>query len=340
VDVPPAVGAAVSLLRLFVRAAARRTLWAVVLAYLVAGTASASERYVLVVAGAPGSAEHADNQARWLNTLVTSLRGSLGLPADHVVVLGGPNTDASARSTADNVRTAVRRLLQRASREDLVAVVLIGHGTWDGVTAKFNLVGPDLDASDWAALLAPLPSQVVVVNTTAASAPFLSELAGPRRVIVTATSSAAQRFDTVFAQFFSTALTEGEADLDKDERVSVWEAFTFASVRVKRHYEQRGQLATERALLDDTGDGVGKEAGDVGPDGTVASRTFLDAGPAVARAGSPALSELLSRRERLLADLDELKRKRTFMPVGDYASELERLLVDIARISQQIRRQS
>ncbi len=93
-------------------------------------------------------------------------------------------------------------------------------------------------------------------------------------------------------------------------------------------------------MLDDTGDGVGKEAGDVGPDGTVASRTFLDAGPAVARAGNPALSELLSRRERLLADLDELKRKRSFMPEGDYASELERLLVDIARISQQIRRQS
>ncbi len=200
-----------SLLRLFVRAAARRTPWAVVLACFLAGTASASERYVLVVAGAAGSADHAEHQARWLTTLVTSLRGSLGLPADQVVVLGGPNADASARSTADNVRAAIRRLQQRAGREDVIAVVLIGHGTWDGVTAKFNLVGPDLDAGDWAALLAPLPSQVVFVNTTAASAPFLSELAGPRRVIVTATSSAAQRFDTVFAELLLGRLHRGRS---------------------------------------------------------------------------------------------------------------------------------
>jgi hypothetical protein len=306
----------------------------------IEGRARASDRYVLAVAGAPGSPEHAEAQSQWLDSLAAGLRGPLGLPEDHVIVLGGASAGAASPATADNVRAAVTRLRQRVGRGDLVAVVLIGHGTWDGEAAKFNLVGPDLDAGAWAELLAPIDAQVVFVNTTAASAPFLPALAGPRRVVVTATNSPLQRFDTVFPQFFVAALTDAEADLDKDERISVWEAFTFASVRVKRHYAQRGQLATERAVLDDTGDGQGKEAGDVGPDGAIASRTFLDAGPAVARAANPALSELLARRERLLADLDELKRKRSFMPSGDYDVELERLLVDIARVSREIRRQS
>jgi hypothetical protein len=304
------------------------------------GAADAAERYVLAIAGAPGSDEHAEMQAGWLDTLASNLRGPLGLPADHVVILRGAAREASARATAENVRAALRGLQERAGPDDLVAVVLIGHGTWDGAVAKFNLVGPDLDAGEWAALLAPFKGRVVVVNTTAASAPFLEHLAGARRVVITATSSAAQRFDTVFAQFFVSAFTDADADLDKDGRVSVWEAFTFASVRVKRHYEQRGQLATERAVLDDTGDGVGKEAGDVGPDGAVASRMFLDAGPEVARAANPALSELLARRERLLADLEDLKRKRAFMPPGDFEAELERVLVEIARVSREVRRQS
>lgn len=306
----------------------------------LAPTAAAAERYVVAIAGAAGGSEYAEAQAKWTEALAAGLRGPLGLAKDRVIVLTGTAADPASRSTAESVRTALRTLQQRVGPEDLVAIVLIGHGTYDGTSAKFNLVGPDLDAAEWASLLAPFKSQLVVVNTTSASSPFLALLAGPRRVVVTATSSPAQRYDTVFAQFFVASLTSDEADLDKDERVSVWEAFTFASVRVKRYYEQRGQLATERAVLDDNGDGVGKEAGDTGPDGALASRTFLDAGPALARGTNPALSELLSRRERLLSDLDELKRKRTFMPAGDYSSELERLLVEIARVSQEIRRQS
>ena len=50
------------------------------------------------------------------------------------------------------------------------------------------------------------------------------------------------------------------ADSDKDGRISLWEAFAYASTLVKQYYEQRGQLSTERPVLDDTGDGVGKEA--------------------------------------------------------------------------------
>ena len=118
-----------------------------------------------------------------------------------------------------------------------------------------------METREWAALLKSIPGRVVVVDSTSASFPFIERLAGRKRIVITATDSAAQRFDTVFPEYFIRALTDHAADLDKDGRVSVWEAFIAASAGVRRYYEQRGQLATERALLDDNGDGQGREAG-------------------------------------------------------------------------------
>ncbi len=310
----------------------------VTLAWLAcASAAAAGQRHLLIVQGVAGSPEHAARQSAWVQRLAAAAAGPLGLPPSSVVVLTGEATAPERRATRENVRAAISRLQASAAPDDLVCLVLVGHGSYDGVDAKFNLVGPDLEAVEWAALLRPIRAQVVVVNTASASAPFLARLAGPRRVVITATATPAQRYDTLFAEFFTAAFDDEEADLDKDRRVSIWEAFAFASARVKRAYEQRGQLATERALLDDTGDGVGKEAGEPGPDGAVASRLFLDAGPVLERAAGPAASELLARRERLLADLDELKRKASFMPAADHARELERVIVEIARISRELR---
>jgi len=54
-------------------------------------------------------------------------------------------------------------------------------------------------------------------------------------------------------------------DSDKNGRVSILEAFDFASRGVRRWYQDQGRLSTERALLDDSGDGRGREAGQPGP---------------------------------------------------------------------------
>jgi hypothetical protein len=215
--------------------------------------------------------------------------------------------------------------------------VLIGHSTFDGVDAKFNLVGPDLEAADWQRLIAAIPGRVVFVNTTGASAPFLSRLAGPSRIVITATDNPAQKYETIFPEFFSQAFDAPEADLDKDGRVSIWEAFAFASGQVKQYYRQRGQLSVERPVLDDTGDGQGKDSSELGPDGAMASRTFLDAGDEAPAGAGPALSELINRRNVLEGEFDELKRRRTFMPPGDYEKQRDLLLIEIARVSRLIR---
>ena len=154
---------------------------------------------------------------------------------------------------------------------------------------------------------------------------------------MTATDNASQKYETVFPKFFVDAFAEADTDLDKDGRVSMWEAFAYASAQVKQYYRQRGQLSVERPVLDDNGDGIGKDAAGVGNDGSLASRTFLDADDDPARANGPALSELISRRNALELDFDELKKRRSFMPAGDYEKERDQILINIARISRQIR---
>lgn len=312
--------------------------WVVAAAVLSCGVsdAAAQQRYALVVAGASGGREFADRYSRWSGELSRILVENFKFDPAAVTVLSETPQPAAA-ATAVNVRRVLASLRERMTRDDLLFVVLIGHGTFDGLDAKFNLVGPDLESAEWAAALRPLSGRLVVVNTTSASFPFLEKLAAPRRVVISATDSAAQRFDTVFPEYFVRALADPASDLDKNDRISIWEAFAGASTAVRRHYQQRGQLSTERALLDDNGDGIGKDVADRGTEGAYASRTYLDESLPGARATDEALLKLLQRRTLLAADVDDLKIRKTFLAPADYAREFERLMIELARVSHDIR---
>jgi hypothetical protein len=228
-------------------------------------------------------------------------------------------------------------LRERMRADDLLFTLFIGHGTFDGVDAKFNLPGPDMEAAEWAALLNPLPGHLVVVNTTAASFPFLERLAAPRRIVITATGAEPQRFDTVFPEYFIAALRDEAADIDKNGRISIWEAFAAAAGGVRRHYQQRGQLSTERALLDDNGDGIGREAAAQGADGALASRTYLGAAMPGAPPTDEVLVDLLQRQASLAAEIEELQLKKVFMSPEEYAREFERAMLALARVARDIR---
>jgi hypothetical protein len=304
---------------------------------LAAGPAIAGERYALVISGAHGEDSYAEQYARWRQQTVTALLEKLAFDESAVLTLfdGGDEVHAA---TAAGVRRSIDALRGRMHADDLLFVLLIGHGSFDGMEAKFNLVGPDLSSAEWAALLKPVPGQLVVINTTAASFPFLERLSASRRVIVTATDSVAQKFDTVFPGFFVRALTDAEADLDKNGRVSIWEAFSAASLGTRRYYTQRGQLSTERALIDDNGDGVGREAAGEGTDGSLASRLYLDPDVAGAAPADEELLQLLQKRAALQIDADELKQRRQLMTPDEYQTEFERVMIALATVSRDIRR--
>src|SRR6185503_2359794 len=98
---------------------------------------------------------------------------------DRIITLAEHEGDGVQQATRQNVHRALADLRKRMTKDDQLVVLLIGHGTTlDGEEAKFNLIGPDLNAGEWSDLLRPLPGRLVFVNTTGASYPFLRKLAG------------------------------------------------------------------------------------------------------------------------------------------------------------------
>lgn len=305
-----------------------------------AATGWSAERYALIVTGASGGDEYAQKYDGWRTSFVETLQQKFNYPADHVTVLAEEEKDGARKATRENVRAALADLRARAAKDDVVVVLLIGHGTTgDGEEAKFNLVGPDLSADEWAALVKPIQSRVVFIDTTSGSFPFLKKVAGRGRIVVTATDAAAQQFETVFPEFIVKAFDDDSADFDKNGKVSIWEAFAYASAGVRNWFEERGQLATERPLLDDTGTGSGREADAPGTDGPLAQVTYLEPETLIAT-GNRELDALLRRRAELTVQLEQLKARKPNMLPDDYDTELEKVLLELARIDRQVRTKS
>jgi hypothetical protein len=308
-------------------------------ALLCPGAAAAQQQWALIVSGASGGAQYAAQQRDWRGRIAASLVGRYGFAESRVRVLVDDTATEGLQGTADNVRQALADMRRQMNADDFLLVVLMGHGTFDGEAAKFNLVGPDLTAGEWAGLLSDLPGRLAVVNTTASSFPFLEELSRRGRIVITATDSSAQRYATVFPEYFARTLDAASTDLDKNGRTSLWEVFVATSAAVKQHYEQRAQLATERPVIDDLGDGIGREAHVPGPHGRLARTVYLDAeDPALL--ADPALAELVRRRRVLEVEAEELRSRKDGMEPEAWLAEFERLMVELARVSRAIRQQS
>jgi hypothetical protein len=313
-----------------------RTTFLAALILFFAHTATAEQRWAIILSGASGGPKYAESMKSWRTALTSALVDRYGFAKDKVRVFVDETVKPGEQGTAVNVRAAIAEVKKQLTRDDVLIIVLLGHGTYDGDAAKFNLVGPDLTASDWSTLLTGIAAKLVIVNTTEASFPFLEKLSGSNRVVITATDSAAQKYATVFPEYFAKALGEASTDLDKNGRTSIFEVFAAASLSVKQHYEQRGQLTTERALIDDNGDGVGRESEAPGPDGALARTLYLD-GEDPAVANNPELAELTRRRRELEAQAEALKLKKESMSGVQWEAEYEKLMVELAKISREIR---
>jgi hypothetical protein len=307
---------------------------------LAAASASAQTTHLLLVVGLAGEPESGEAFTRWATTLVQSAE-RLGVAPGNVTYLSekGDGQGAAGRSTREEVTKAFDKLAASAGENDVVFVVLIGHGTFDGRAAKFNLPGPDMTPADFAPLLKRVKSRhVVFVNTASASGPFIEALAGPGRTIVTATRSGSERFATLFGGYFVDALAGTEADADRNRRISVLEAFTWAKREVANAYERQGIMRTENALLSDSGGEGSPDPKPDGKEGKVAA--VLSLGTAEATDPLPAdpkLRALYEERRDLERRVEALKLMKGAMPADQYASQLEKLLTDLALKTKQIR---
>lgn len=311
------------------------------LAFAVAmpAVAAGETRWAVIISGASGGEKYAEQMAAWRSDLRSALVDRYGFKAEHVKLLVDEAAKSGERATTANVRSLFAEIRKAGSKEDFVLVVLLGHGTYDGEVAKFNLVGPDMTARDWTDLLSGVQGRVTLINTTEASFPFLESLSARGRVVITATDSAAQKYATVFPDYFIKAMKETSSDLDKNGRTSIFEVFSAASAAVKQHYEQRGQLSTERALIDDNGDGKGREAAAEGPDGGLARVAFLDA-ETVSETTNPELANLIKRRRALEAQAEEHKQLKGVLPDAEWNTQFEKLMLELAQVSAEIRKRS
>jgi hypothetical protein len=300
---------------------------------IASGTNTAGNRVVdvILVVGAPGESAYGQTFAAEAQDWTAACR------AAHKSFW---QIDPSSADTneLEIVKQAIRA--QQHGEEELW-IALIGHGTFDGTEAKFNLSGPDLSASELSNLLAPVQRPLILVDTSAASAPFINALSHENRVIITATKSGAEENYTRFGKFFAKSLSGLDADIDKDGQVSALEAFLNASRQVEEFYKSERRLATEHALIDDNGDGKGtpagffngvrpaKKAGDAAMvDGFRAHQIQFIPNEAEAKL-SPAVRK---RRNELELALEKVRARKAQLSEADYLKEIEPILLQLSHL--------
>jgi hypothetical protein len=303
---------------------------------------ASAQPHVAIVVGHPGYPEYRELYGKWAADLVDAATERFGVPREHVHYLTDRIDDDPTRATGRSTREEVHKAFEKlatAGPDELVLIVLIGHGTFDGREAKFNLPGPDMTPADFAALVRRLASQrVVFVNTASASGPFIEALAGPGRTVITATRSGRESFATIFGGYFVDALTGDAADTDKNGRVSFLEAFEYARREVETAYERQGILLTEHALLEDAGgkEGTATPTAD-GAVGRTAALLSLGSPEADALPADPALRALYEERRALERRVESLRLMKDGMEPQRYARDLEQVLTELALKTRQIR---
>ena len=297
---------------------------------LLAATAAPATTFHLTIAGLGGEPDY-DVRFTQLATEAHKLVGSTS-DAQSSLLTG-------AGATKVKIREALAAIAQQAKPEDSVVVFLIGHGSFDGQDYKINIPGPDLSGLELAALLDRVPAQKqLVVNTTSSGGASLALLQKVNRVIVSATKSGTERNAPLFARFWVEALRDPAADSDKNEVVSALEAYRYADQKTTQYFERAKRLATEHALLEDTGKGEGARAPSTeNGQGLLASRLpVLKLGTMQKAAADPAKQALLRRKEDLEQKIDQLKYTKASLPAADYRKQLQVLLTDLARLQAEL----
>jgi len=300
---------------------------AVLLIASMAATAVADSS-ALILSGVPGDDEHAQKFNKWSDTTRKLLIDKFGFAPERVILLSDKNT-----AKAD-VLTAFDRLKAQLKPEDTFFLFFIGHGSYD-TDYKFNIFGPDFTGMEYNQLLSTLKTgRIVIVNGTSASGGSLESMAGKNRVIVTATKSGHEGNEAIFYEYFLEALQNPAADADKDQKISVWEAFKFATDAVERHYKEQGQMATEHPQLSANGaervDAKAKE-----PPVLARVTTFQVDKPITV--GDPKLQALLNEKRAVEQKIDALKVAKDSTPQAEYEKQMEDLLIQLALKNQQIK---
>jgi hypothetical protein len=296
-----------------------------------------ANKFAVIIIGPGGEEAYAQQFAQWSTDLTKVLNNRFGFGNDRLRVLSEKPQPNQLRATAEEVRRTFAALKSELTPENVLFVFLIGHGSWDGKEAKFNLVGPDLSSQDYDTLFTQLPTRrIVVFNMASASGEFVKSISAKGRIVITATRSGQETNATRFAGFLIGAFNATDSDTDQDGHISVLEAFTYANRLTNEFYTRAGRLSTEHALLEDNGDGVGHERPEAG-EGLLARATYLDSLSVEQAAANATTAKMLKERERLEGEIEQLIARKSSMGESEYESLLERLFIELAKVNRSIK---
>ncbi len=304
----------------------RRLLTAAMVCAALAAQACASTWFV-IVSGIGGEPDYEQRFTAAANELDRIFQAEG--PAVHVTTLTGDN------ATAAQLRDALIAIARDTKPEDDFALILIGHGSFDGVEYKFNLVGPDMTAAQIGELCDKIPAQrQLIVDTTSASGGAVPALERPGRAVIAATKSGTEKNATVFARFWVEAFQDPSADTDHSGSVTALKAFAYATRKTAEFYDSQKRLATEHAVFNDSGAGEPvREAGN-GQGNLMASFTLLRSGGTAQAANDPAKRALLEQKDELEQKIDMLKYQKAALDPEVYKKELTEALVQLAQVQE------
>jgi hypothetical protein len=298
---------------------------------LVPARAARADSYYVTVAGLGGEPDYDQRFTELAHDLDTVFKAS-GSTA-HVYTLTG------ADATRAHLSDTLGQVAHSAKLDDDFVLTLIGHGSFDGVVYKFNLVGPDISGEDLAALCDKVPAKrQLIINTTSSSGGSVAVLKKPGRAIITATKSGTEKNATVFARYWVAALRDAATDTDKNDAISAMEAFQSADRNTAEFYSSQKRLATEHPQFEDTGkaEPVRAPSTESGEGLLLSNFTLVRLGAVQKASEDPAKRELLAKREELERTVDTLKYQKAAMPEDDYKRQLTAALLELAKVQQEL----
>lgn len=299
-----------------------------------------ANKYALIITGAAASEEIRERFWQWSLSLHDTLARDYGYSRDTITLLfddgpaaQNPDFRVDGSSRREDIESHLARLARELKKGDQLSIILIGHGSSSDDSAKFNIVGPDITGAEFAMLLEPLSQQdLVIINSTSSGYEFAADLSARGRVVLSATRSRAERYDPMFMRYFVEALDGHSGDRDKNQRVSILEAYLYASQSVLGWYSDQGRLPTERAVIDDNGDGIfSLEPGTGIGDGALAEIAYLDLGNAGDVKSSAQAQQLHAQMQELERSVFLLRGQKTNYLEDDYWNRMEALLIELAR---------
>ena len=282
--------------------------------------------------------------AAWRTSFVEHAHAdSLGYPDDHVVVLAEEEARRRARRRA---RTSARRspiLRRRATKDDVRARAADRprhrrrrrrSQVQSGRTRpERGGVGRPDQADRRARRLRQHGERQLSVSRA---------LSGRGRIVLTANDSAAQQFETVFPEFFVKAFSDDSADLDKNGKVSIWEAFSSRRARVCAD-GSRSAGSCDRAAAARRHRRRRRTRGRRLPGRTARWRRspICSRSGRSCETGDSELTEPAStpRRSSKRSSRRCAARKPAMLP-DEYETALEKVLLEIARIDRRVRTKS